>query len=173
MRFSFPYFLAWFILFSSTALADNSINSFSCKSELSSFLATNQHRISQSFDLAQNFQIDSDNWDDSVLMVESGSLIILDEQFLIIDLHFSHDFDYELHNSHLPHMIMLTNQNPLVSHKDNSQEWKAWMFPDQGDPYAFHYMCTWNHTMYSIDFYGEYIDSQGEKRDCFELHIDR
>lgn len=172
MKHSLFHFLVWFILFSSTALADHSTNHILCEPELSSFLSANQHRINYSFDLVQCYRMGIDNWDDAVLMVESGSLMIVDQQFMIIDLHFSRNYDYALHNDHLPHMIMLTNQNPLVSPEETSQEWKAWMFPDRDDPYAFHYMCTWNHTMYSIDFYGEYINSQGEYSDCFELHID-
>lgn len=155
------------------AWAEEAVFGFPCEPEISPFFSKSEHEINCSFDLVQHHRMEIDDWETDVLMVESGSLVILDNQFMLIDLHFSRDFDYAAAYTHLPDRIMLTNQDPCVSDENNPAEWRAWMFPDQDDPYAFHYACTWNPDMACIRFYGIFENAEGGIEDCFSLHIDR
>lgn len=113
-----------------------------------------------------------DYWGDDVLMVESGSLIILDDQFVMINLRFSKDYDYEAEGRYLPNEILLINRDPNVSDDTDPPEWRVMMYPDQDDPYSFHYIGSWNRTMVQIRFYGSYANPQGESIEDFSLDVD-
>ena len=106
------------------------------------------------------------------MLVESGSLIVLDDQFVMINLRFSEDYDYDAHDMHLPEVIMLVNHDPDVRDDTDPPEWRVMMYPDQDDPYSFHYIGTWNKTMMQIRFYGGFVKPQGELNDCFSLCVD-
>ena len=44
------------------------------------------------------------------------------------------------------------------------------MYPDEDDPYAFHYAGTWNQQQgYGLYFYGSKTNAQGETTECFYL----
>ena len=159
------------LVFSSTVAAQSTF-SFPCDSELSPFLAESEHEITRDFDLAHWYRMQIDYWGDDVMMVESGSLVILDDAFMIISLRFSEEYDYEAHDTHLPDKIMLINHNPNIVNDNDPPEWLVWMYPDVDDPYSFHYACSWNWDMVSIDFYGRYTDSQGSHDTDFHLEID-
>ena len=113
-----------------------------------------------------------DNRETEMMPLESGSLVILDDAFMIISLRFSEEYDYEAHDTHLPDKIMLINHNPNIVNDNDPPEWLVWMYPDEDDPYSFHYACSWNWDMVSIDFYGSYTDSQGSHDTDFHLEID-
>ena len=90
------------------AQIENVTFGFPCEPEISPFFSKGEHTISCAFDLAQHYRMEIDDWETDALMVESGSLVILDNQFMLIDLHFSRDFDYAAAYTHLPDRIMLT-----------------------------------------------------------------
>ena len=124
-------------------------------------------------DLKKWYRSDIDNWVDDDLMVKSGSAIVLNHSILIIDLHFSDSFDYESNDTHVPNEITLCNRDPNVTDDSGTPEWQVTIFPDQDDPYAFHYACTWNMDMVGIKMYGEYTAPNGERHDSgFSLDID-
>ncbi len=172
MPFKRCAFLLCLLLFFTSPAAGESTLSFPCDPELSPFLAESEHEISYAFDLAQWYRMQIDSGEDDILMVESGSLFVLDDQFMIISLRFSKDYDYEAGYTHLPEKIMLVNHDPNISDDTDPPEWRVMMYPDQDDPYSFHYAGTWNDTMFCIMFYGSYADPQGEPHDCFSLHVD-
>ena len=114
-----------------------------------------------------------DNWVDDDLMVESGSAIVLNHSILIIDLHFSDSFDYESNDTHVPNEITFCNRDPNVTDDSGTPEWQVTIFPDQDDPYAFHYFGTFNWTMAGIHMFGRYLAFEGdpEPDSCFSLLI--
>ena len=158
------------LFLTSTAAAESTL-SFPCDPELSPFLAVSEHEITMEIDLQQWYRMEIDYWGDDMLMVESGSLIVLDDQFVMINLRFSKDYDYEANYTHLPEEIMLINHDPNVIDDTVPPEWRVMMYPDTDDPYSFHYIGTWNNTMHGIRFYGSYLNPQGELNDCFSLFL--
>lgn len=168
------YYLICFMLsifLSVTAIAESSFQ-FPCSPEISPFLSTTEHKITRMIDLNQQHRMAIDYHGDDITMVESGSLIILDNQFMIISLQFSKDFDYDFHNTHIPDEILLVNQDPNIIDDTNPPLWRVVMYPDKDDPYSFHYIGSWNSTIHCIKFYGNYTNSEGEMLDCFSLHVD-
>ena len=166
--------LTLFILFlflASTATAQSTL-SFPCDPELSPFLAASEHEISREIDLQHWYRMAIDYWGDDMLMIESGSLLVLDMQFVMINLRFSKDYDYDAHYAHLPEVIMLVNHDPNVINDNDPPEWRVMMYPDQDDPYSFHYIGTWNRTMVQIQFYGSYVNPQGEHVEGFTFDVD-
>ena len=77
----------------SSALAESEgdILAFPCSPELSLFLSQSEHTISRKIDLHHWDRMQIDYWGDDPIPVDHGSLIILDDQFMLIDLHFSKD----------------------------------------------------------------------------------
>ena len=124
-------------------------------------------------DLKKWYRSDIDNWVDDDLMVKSGSAIVLNHSILIIDLHFSGSFDYESNDTHVPNEITLCNRDPNVTDDSGTPEWQVTIFPDQDDPYAFHYFGTFNWTMAGIHMFGRYLAFEGdlEPDSCFSLLI--
>ena len=60
-----------------------------------------------------------------------------------------------------PHFTLLKNVMDAPVH---------WMYPDEDDPYAFHYAGTWNQQQgYGLYFYGSKTNAQGETTECFYL----
>ena len=156
--------LCLLLSFSESAGAQSTL-SFPCEAELSPFLAASEHEISKEIDLAEYYRERNDVWEDDIPI--SGSLLILDMQFVIINLRFSEDFDYEAaYMYHVPERIMLVNHDPNVSNDTGTPEWCVTIFPDENDPYAFHYAGTWNWSMSCARFYGSYEDVE-----CFTLHV--
>ena len=114
-----------------------------------------------------------DYWGDDPIPVDHGSLIILDDQFMLIDLHFSKDFPFSTDGCVLTEAIYMVNHDPEVSDDTDPPDWHVFMYPDKDDPYAFHYACTWNWDMVGIKMYGEYTAPNGEQHDSgFSLDID-
>ena len=142
-----------------------------CEAELSPFLSGGEHEIIRRFDLAEWYRMHIDNWEDD-LMVESGSLIILDHDFMIMNLRFSRDYenDTEL-DICVPEVLTLTNQDLNARDDTDPPLWQVTVYPDADDPYAFHYAGSWNNDMFLIKFYGSYTNPQGETRDCFSLDV--
>ena len=124
-------------------------------------------------DLKEWYRSDIDNWVDDDLIVKSGSAIVLNHSILIIDLHFSDSFDYESNDTHVPNEITLCNRDPNVTDDSGTPEWQVTIFPDQDDPYAFHYFGTFNWTMAGIHMFGRYLAFEGdpEPDSCFSLLI--
>ena len=91
----------------------------------------------------------------------------------MIDLHFSDSFDYESNDTHVPNEITLCNRDPNVTDDSGTPEWQVTIFPDQDDPYAFHYFGTFNWTMAGIHMFGRYLAFEGdpEPDSCFSLLI--
>lgn len=156
-------------LFISTAAAESTL-SLPCDPELSPFLATSEHEISKEIDLAEYYRMQIDNWEDDIPI--SGSLIILDMQFMIINLRFAKDFDYDAAYMHVPEKIMLVNYDTNISNDTGIPEWRVTIYPDEDDPYSFHYAGTWDLSMCCTRFYGSYVNQQGEDSECFSLHVD-
>ena len=106
-------------------------------------------------------------------MVKSGSAIVLNHSILMIDLHFSDSFDYESNDTHVPNEITFCNRDPNVTDDSGTPEWQVTIFPDQDDPYAFHYFGTFNWTMAGIHMFGRYVAFEGdpEPDSCFSLLI--
>ena len=159
------------MILSATAFAE-AVMTFPCDPGLSPFLASSKHTVTKHIDLNQQHRMAIDDWESDVTMVESGSLMILDDQFMMISLRFSKNFDYASEDMHLPEEILLINQDPNIVDDTNPPLWRAVMYPDKDDPYAFHYAGTWNPTMYCIRFYGSYTSPEGDMTDCFSLHVD-
>lgn len=153
-----------FVMLSPWAAAESAF-SFPCAQELSPFLAASEHEISKEIDLAEEYRARIDNWECEIPI--SGSLIVLDMQFMMIHLQFSKDFDYEAHDMHLPERIILANHDLNVSNDTSTPDWRAVMYPDEDDPYSFHYASTWNWPMATVRFYGDYMDSLGEYLEAF------
>ena len=156
------------LVFSSTVAAQSTF-SFPCDSELSPFLAESEHEITRDFDLAHWYRMQIDYWGDDVMMVESGSLVILDDAFMIISLRFSEEYDYEAHDTHLPDGITLINDDHWPP---KWPVWRVMMSWDQGDPYSFYYIGSWDPSISILQFCGTYTDPQGEQRPCFHLQVD-
>lgn len=131
----------------------------------------NEYKEYVEINLREWYRAQIDNWEDDNLMVESGSAIVLDQSVLIIDLHFSNSFDYEARDMHVPEQITFFNHEPNVSDETGTPEWQVTIFPDQDDPYAFHYFGTFNWTMAGIHMSGSYINPEGELNSCFSFQI--
>ena len=140
-----------------------------CDAALSPFLAVSEHEISKEIDLSQAYRMQIDDWEADIPV--SGSLIVLDMQVMLISLRFSEDFDYEAKDMRVPESILLANQDPNVSDDTGTPPWRAAMYPDADDPYAFHYIGTWNWPMACVRFYGDYADEQGDPIECFSLRV--
>lgn len=108
-----------------------------------------------------------DNWELDDLAVESGSAIVLDRSVLIIDLHLSDSFDFEANYTEFPERITLYSHESEVFTEEMLPVWRVEIFPDEDDPYAFHYCGTFNWTMTEIYMYG----NDGESLGGFSLHI--
>lgn len=159
----------------SSALAESEGDTlaFPCSPELSPFLSQSEHTISREIDLHHWDRMQIDYWGDDPIPVDHGSLMILDDQFMLIDLHFSKDFPFSTDGYVLPEAIYMVNHDPSVSDDTDPPEWHVFMYPDKDDPYAFHYACTWNWDMVGIKMYGEYTAPNGERHDSgFSLDID-
>lgn len=154
----------------STSAAESTL-SFPCDAELSPFLAASEHQITREIDLVQCYREAIDYGGDDTLMIESGSLIVLDDQLMIISLRFSEDYDDDAAYAHVPERIMLANLDPNISNDTGTPDWRVTIYPDQNDPYAFHYIGTWNWTMAGFTFYGGYTDEHGDARECFSLRV--
>ncbi len=154
----------------STSTAESTF-SFPCDVELSPFLAVSEHKISREINLVEYYREEIDYWDDDILMIESGSLIVLDDQFMIISLRFSEDYDYDAAYAHVPESIMLANLDPNISNDTGTPDWRVTIYPDKNDPYSFHYIGTWNWTMAGFTFYGSYIDQCGDSHECFSFSV--
>ena len=164
-----------FSLSVSSALAESEGDTlaFPCSPELSPFFSQSKHTISREIDLHHWDRMQIDYWGDDPIPVDHGSLIILDDQFMLIDLHFSKDFPFSTDGYVLPEAIYMVNHDPAVSDDTDPPEWHVFMYPDKDDPYAFHYACTWNWDMVGIKMYGEYTAPNGERHDSsFSLDID-
>ena len=168
-------FCLLFPLSVSSALAESEGDTltFPCSPELSPFFSQSEHTISREIDLHHWDRMQIDYWGDDTIPVDHGSLIILDDQFMLIDLHFSKDFPFSTDDCILPDAIYMVNHDPAVSDDTDPPEWHVFMYPDKDDPYAFHYACTWNMDMVGIKMYGEYTAPNGEQYDSgFSLYID-
>lgn len=88
----------------SSALAESEGDTlaFPCSPELSPFLSQSEHTISREIDLHHWDRMQIDYWGDDPIPVDHGSLIILDDQFMLIDLHFSKDFPFSTDGYVLP-----------------------------------------------------------------------
>ena len=71
--------------------------SFPCDSELSPFLSRSEHDVTFKIDLENNYRIETDYWGDEPMLVESGSFLILDDEFMLVNLRFSKDDPYAFH----------------------------------------------------------------------------
>ena len=67
----------------------------------------------------------------------------------------------------------ISNRDPNVTDDSGTPEWQVTIFPDQDDPYAFHYFGTFNWTMAGIHMFGRYVAFEGdpEPDSCFSLLI--
>ena len=165
-------FCLLFPLSVSSALAESEGDTlaFPCSPELSPFLSQSEHTISREIDLHHWDRMQIDYWGDDPIPVDHGSLIILDDQFMLIDLHFSKDFPFSTDGYVLPEAIYMVNHDPAVSDDTDPPEWHVFMYPDKDDPYAFHYAGTWNQQQgYGLYFYGSKTNAQGETTECFYL----
>ena len=162
--------LCLFIAFAPLAAAESAL-SFPCDPELSPFLAAGTHEISREIDLAACYRMRVDNGEDDALPVESGSLIVLDMQFMIISLRFSKDFDYEAAYMHLPEEIMLVNVDPNIDNDTGTPLWCVTIYPDADDPYSFHYAGTWNPSMACVRFYGSHVNAQRDQIEGFSFQV--
>ena len=129
------------------------------------------HVSKKEIDLREYYRSEIDNWEDDNLMVESGSAIVLDEQLLIVDIHFSDSFDYEANYTGVPEQIMFVNHDPDVNNNASIPNWQVTVYPDKDDPYSFHYIGTYNRTMAGFIIYGSYTTPEGEPYDCFSLQV--
>ena len=145
--------------------------SFPCDSELSPFLSRSEHDVTFKIDLENNYRIETDYWGDEPMLVESGSFLILDDEFMLVNLRFSKEYDYSQdYGGNLPDIILLANFDLNIVDDTNPPEWRGWMYPDEDDPYAFHYAGTWNQQQgYGLYFYGSKTNAQGETTECFYL----
>ena len=145
--------------------------SFPCDSELSPFLSRSEHDVTFKIDLENNYRIETDYWGDEPMLVESGSFLILDDEFMLVNLRFSKEYDYSQdYGGNLPDIILLANFDLNIVDDTNPPEWRVWMYPDEDDPYAFHYAGTWNQQQgYGLYFYGSKTNAQGETTECFYL----
>lgn len=141
--------------------------SFPCDSELSPFLAASEHSVSWAYDLPDWHRIATDYWGDDMLF-ESGTLMVLDDQFMLVDLRFSKTFGYDA-SCRLPERIILVNQDLSVTDDPKKPLWQVTLYPDEDDPYAFHYLGTWNETMHGLEFLGQSQASEGVWNDGFHL----
>ena len=156
-------------LMSAPLAAAQSKFSFPCDPELSPFFSKSEHEITREIDLAEYSRMEYDNRETEMMPLESGSLVILDDAFMIISLRFSEEYDYEAHDTHLPDGITLINDDHW------SPKWPVWrvmMSWDQGDPYSFYYIGSWDPSISILQFCGTYTDPQGEQRPCFHLQVD-
>ena len=106
------------------------------------------------------------------MLVESGSVLILDDEFMLVNLRFSKEYDYSQdYGGNLPDIILLANFDLNIVDDTNPPEWRVWMYPDEDDPYAFHYFGTFNWTMAGIHMFGRYLAFEGdpEPDSCFSL----
>ena len=172
MRATRCFFLFIFLLMLFASACAEPLLTFPCDPEISPFLSVSEHMITKSIDLNHLHRNTIDDWESAVTMVESGSLLLLDDQVMIISLRFSKDFDYALHDMHLPDEILLVNQDPNIVDDTNPPLWRVTMYPDADDPHAFHYIGSCNETMHCIRFYGSYTTPEGDMMDCFSLHAD-
>lgn len=172
MRAARCFFLFIFLLMLFASACAEPLLTFPCDPEISPFLSVSEHRITKSVDLNQLHRMAIDDWESDVTMVESGSLDILDDQFMMIHLRFSKDFDYASAGMHVPDEILLVNQDPNIVDDTNPPLWRVTMYPDADDPYVFHYICSWNPSLSCIRFYGSYTSPEGDVTDCFSLHAD-
>ena len=84
--------------------------SFPCDSELSPFLSRSEHDVTFKIDLENNYRIETDYWGDEPMLVESGSFLILDDEFMLVNLRFSKEYDYSQdYGGNLPDIILLAN----------------------------------------------------------------
>lgn len=143
---------------------------FPCDPELSPFFSQSEHEITWEIDLADWHRMSIDNWDDPI-MVESGSLVVLDDAFVLIHIRFARDYDYAANDQHVPDEIMLPNHNVDVVDTTDPPEHLVYMYPDEDDPYSFHYAGSWKNSQYGFWFYGSYTDPQGNGCDAFKLHL--
>ena len=80
--------------------------SFPCDSELSPFLSRSEHDVTFKIDLENNYRIETDYWGDEPMLVESGSFLILDDEFMLVNLRFSKEYDYSQdYGGNLPDII--------------------------------------------------------------------
>ena len=148
--------------------------SFPCDSELSPFLSRSEHDVTFKIDLENNYRIETDYWGDEPMLVESGSFLILDDEFMLVNLRFSKEYDYSQdYGGNLPDIILLANFDLNIVDDTNPPEWRVWMYPDEDDPYAFHYFGTFNWTMAGIHMFGRYLAFEGDPApdSCFSLLI--
>lgn len=143
---------------------------FPCSPTLSPFLTASEHEITCFIDLREQCRAEHALQSGDAQMVESGSLLILDNQFLMISLRFSKDFDYDAKGVHLPEVIRLVNRDPDISVYWEPPEWCVTLFPDRDDPYAFHFLGTWNSRIDRIVFV-DLNETCEEPREGFLLDV--
>lgn len=104
--------------------------SFPCDSELSPFLSRSEHDVTFKIDLENNYRIETDYWGDEPMLVESGSFLILDDEFMLVNLRFSKEYDYSQdYGGNLPDIILLANFDLNIVDDTNPPEWRVWMYP--------------------------------------------
>lgn len=145
--------------------------SFPCDSELSPFLSRSEHDVTYKIDLENNYRIETDYWGDEPMLVESGSFLILDDEFMLVNLRFSKEYDYSQdYGGNLPDIILLANFDLNIVDDTNPPEWRVWMYPDEDDPMLsiMPGLGISSRIRCSIFMLGK-TNAQGETTECFYL----
>ena len=116
-------------------------------------------------------RIEIKRWAEDHMMIESGCVMVLDKQLLIVDLHFSASYDDEANLTGLPEELMFINHDPNVGDETGKPYWQVTVYPDEDDPYAFHYVGTYNRSMIDFKIYGFYTNPEGEVVECFNMDV--
>lgn len=162
--------LCLLLILASTATADATF-SFPCDPELSPILSVSEHRISKQIDLERYYRELADNFETEIMPVESGTILVLDDQLMIFSIRYSDEFDFEANYTHLPERLTLFNFEPDTLNDTGTPRWQVTIFPDQDDPYAFHYIGTWNWSMAGFTLCGEFLNPQGEFQGAFTFRV--
>lgn len=164
------FYCFWFFISAPISTAESTLR-FPCAPELSPILSVSEHRISKEIDLENYYRELADNFDTDIMPVESGSLVILDNQLMLLNIRYSEKFDYAANHTHLPEQLTLFNYEPDTCNDTGIPHWCITIYPDQDDPYSFHYVGTWNWSMSSFTLYGNYINPQGDLQQAFSFRV--
>ena len=159
------------LLVGASAAGAESTFRFPCDPELSPILSVSEHEITSQLDLARYYRELADNFETEIMPVESGTILLLDDELMLFSIRYSSEFDFEANYWHLPERLTLFNFEPYAPNDTGTPHWQVTLYPDQDDPYAFHYVGTWNASMAGFTLYGEYRDPQGVFLQAFSFRV--